>query len=328
MKRYLPGLLLSTVIALTGIILAQVIPLGSVTLAILIGIIIRNTVPLSTAVKPGIAYSEKKVLSWAIALIGFSLDYRIFADLGIQTLLIIFLGVPFTILTALTLGRVFGLTKETSLLLGVGNGICGSSAIAAAQTVIQTEEEHVGVSVATINLLGAVGIFLLPSLCLLLPGLMEQQQGILIGNTLQAVGQVSAAGYSVSDAVGETATIVKMGRILLITPVVMILAAVRKGEGDRDRGRRTFSGVKIPGYLLFFLLFSLMGSTGILPDGITSLLSQAGKYLLTIAMAGIGLSISTEVLKTGGRKTLLTGVSTWVIQIVFSVFLVTVLSAG
>lgn len=324
MKRYLPGLLLSTLIALTGILLAQVIPLGSVTLAILIGIIIRNTVPLSAALRPGIAYSEKKILSWAIALIGFSLDYRIFADLGMETLLIIFLGVPFTILVALAMGRIFGLEKETSLLLGVGNGICGSSAIAAAQTVIQTDEEHVGVSVATINLLGAVGIFLLPALSLLLPGFMEQQQGILIGNTLQAVGQVSAAGYSVSEAVGETATIVKMGRILLITPVVMILAAFRKGDGER----RTFSGVNIPGYLIFFLLFSLINSTGILPTGITSLLSQTGKYLLTVAMAGIGLSISTAVLKTGGRKTLLTGVSTWVIQIVFSVFLVTVLSAA
>lgn len=324
MKRYLPGILFSTLIALTGMFFSELIPLGSVTLAILIGIIIRNTVPLSEVFRPGISFSEKKILAYAIALLGFSLDYRIFAALGVETLFIIFLGVPFTILTALALGRAFGLTRETSLLLGVGNGICGSSAIAAAQTVIQTEEESVGVSVATINLLGAIGIFLLPSLCLLLPGLGEQQQGILIGNTLQAVGQVSAAGYSVSDAVGETATIVKMGRILLITPVVMILAAGRKGRVSEGKP----AGVNIPGYLVFFLLFSLVNSTGILPPEITSGLSQASKYLLTIAMAGIGLSISTDVLKTGGRKTLLTAAGAWAIQIAFSVLLVTFLASA
>lgn len=324
MKRYLPGILLSTLIALTGLFTSELIPLGSVTLAILIGIIIRNTIPLSAVFKPGIAYSEKKILAYAIALLGFSLDYRIFTALGFETLIIIFLAVPFTILTALALGKLFGLSRETSLLLGVGNGICGSSAIAAAQTVIQTDKENVGVSVATINLLGAVGIFLLPALCLLFPGLREQQQGILIGNTLQAVGQVSAAGYSVSDSVGETATIVKMGRILLITPVVMILASGRK----RGVAEGKPALVNIPGYLIFFLLFSLINSAGILPPEISSLFAQASKYLLTIAMAGIGLSISTDVLKTGGRKTLLTAVSTWVIQIAFSVLLVMFLASA
>ncbi len=323
MKKYIPGIALSIVIAAAAVVLSEYIRLGGVTLAILIGIVVRNTLPISDVFQKGIKFTEKKILTYAIALLGFTLDYRIFADLGFETLLIIALGVPFTIFLAVGLGKVFGLNADTALLLGVGNGICGSSAIAAAQGVIKTDEGNVGVSVATINLLGAIGIFLLPALCYLFPDFLEQQKGILIGNTLQAVGQVSAAGYSVSDVVGETATVVKMGRILMVTPVVMILASLKKGES----GSKKLSIPKVPGYLLFFLLFSLINSLGILPHEVVTLFSKGSKYLLTIAMAGIGMSISTDVLKAGGKKSLLTGVSVWIIQIAFSLLLVTLLAS-
>ncbi len=323
MKQLVPGIALCIAIAAAATGLSDIIPLGAVTLAIIIGIIVRNTVPPAPVFHPGIRFSEKSILSSAIALLGFTLDYRLFADLGLQTLVIILLGVPFTITIALLMGRLFKLERNTSLLLGVGNGICGSSAIAAAQGVIHAEKHQVGVSIATINLLGTIGIFLLPAITYLLPSLSEQQTGILIGNTLQAVGQVSAAGYSLSDTIGETATVVKMGRILLITPVVMILTSRKAGSIDIDK--RTLP--KVPGYLLLFLLFSLINSTGILPAEVISVLTKGSKYLLTIAMAGIGMSISTAVLKAGGSKTLLTGISTWIVQIAFSILLVVFLAS-
>lgn len=318
MKALSSGIILCIIIAAAAVALSHIVTIGGVAIAIILGIAVRNLFRLPGRLKPGIKFSEKTLLGYAIALMGFNLDYRIISSLGIETLVIILCGVPFTIAVTLLIGRAFGLHKDAALLLGVGNGICGSSAIAAAQGVIQTDEEHVGVTTAATNLFGTLGIFLLPALTLLIPGFLEQQQGILIGNTLQAIGQVSAGGYSLSETIGETAMVVKMGRILLITPVVLLLAAVKRSSSPRSQAERP----RIPSYLLLFLLFSLISSLGFIPADFLQILSKASKYLLTIAMAGIGMSISKGVLKQGGTKALVTGSIAWILQIGFSILLI------
>ncbi len=322
MREVIPGLALTVLIMVVAKVAAGVIPLGSVTIAILLGILIRNVFTLPGYCSPGIRFSEKQVLPAAIALLGFGLDYRILLELGAGTIVIILLGVPFTILAALLVGRILGMDRDLSLLLGVGNAVCGSSAIAAAQAVIQADGEKVGVSVAAVNLFGTIGLFLLPGVCLLLTGFSPEQGGILIGDTLQSIGQVTAAGYSIDETVGRVATVVKMGRVLLITPVVLVLGAW-KGSAQGGRG---VGLPKIPRYLVGFILFSGVNSLGILPGEVTAFLHQASKVLLTVAMAGIGMAISKEILAQGGKKVILTGLLTWILQIAFSLFLVHVLT--
>ena len=163
------GILLCGLIGAAAMGLHLVVPLGAVTLSLILGMIFANTVKVPPKAVKGVTFTEKKILSAAIALLGFSLDYSILFSLGIFPIILVLTGVPVTILTALLLGRLLGLEKDLALLVGTGNGICGSSAIASAQAVIKTKEEHVGVSIAVINLLGTIGILLLPLIASLFP---------------------------------------------------------------------------------------------------------------------------------------------------------------
>lgn len=312
MIKKLPGILLCAVIGTAAWFSAKLLPIGGVTISILIGIVTGNLIKLPEYFSSGTAFCEKKVLTWAIAIMGISLDYTILADLGLPTFILIIAAVVFTISTALILGKKTGLNKELCLLIGIGNAVCGSSAIAATQGVIDTDEKTVGLSIAAINFLGTIGIFLLPTLGMIIFRFNELQTGVLTGNTLQAIGQVSAAGFSISDKAGETAVIVKMCRILMITPLVIILS-IKKGNGI---------GIKripvIPRYIIVFIIMSIIGSFGIIPELLIPHIKNAGKMFLITAMAGIGMKISLKDLAVGGRQALLLGSAVWICQILFS----------
>ncbi len=323
MKKLFPGILVCVVIALAALFIARYILIGSVTIAILIGILTGNLIKLPEGFGPGVKFSEKTLLSWAIALMGFRLNYTILAHLGLPAVAVILCGMVFTITFALFMGRLLGMERDLSLLVGIGNGICGSSAIAAAQGVIKTRDEHVGVSIGVINLLGTIGIFLLPMITLSLPDFSSEKAGLLIGNTLQAIGQVTAAGFSRGDVIGQTATIVKMGRILLITPMVLLLNFRKKGK-RREEGKPEMP--KVPGYILLFILFSLITSWGIMPSAANSFIKDVSEFLLITAMAGIGMKITFRELLTDGRKALLAGAFTFAGQILFSGTLIFILA--
>ena len=313
MKKNIIGIILCVAIAVVSRFIAHYILIGGVTTAIILGLLTGNLIKLPEKITPGINFSEKKILSWAIALMGFRLNYSVLANLGIPVVILIVAGVIFTISFSLILGRLLGMEKDLSLLLGIGNSVCGSSAIAAAQSVIKTRDEHVGVSVAVINLLGTVGIFLLPFLAISVPGLSGKGSGVLIGNTLQAIGQVTAAGFSLDDSIGQTAMIVKMGRILMITPLVILLNLKRNGT-TKNKSHLP----KIPSYILLFILFSLIASRNIIPESIIDVINRISEFLLVTAMSAVGLNITFRDLLTAGRKALLAGSLTFAGQILFS----------
>ncbi len=321
MKSVLPGLGLCIVMGLAAFAGAEQVPLGSVTLVLLAGILMRNFIirdgKAVEILSPGMNFCEKRILTYAIALMGVNLDYRILKDLGFETLILIPAALVFTVGLALAMGRLFRLPVKLSLLLGVGNAVCGTSAIAAAQGTINAKEEHVGLSVAAVNLFGTLGIFLLPFLANLFFPSDPSQKGILIGNTLQAIGQVTAAGFSLGDITGQTATVVKMGRILLIGPVVLILSF---WNPPARKENRTAPG--IPGYIIFFLLLSLVGSTGLLPGELTGVLKYASKLLLVTAMAAMGLKIRFRDLIQKGGTALCVGTLVVTGQLLFSILII------
>ena len=197
--------------------------------------------------------------------------------------------------------------------------MCGSSAIAATEGIIGADEEEVGLSVAIVNFLGTIGIFLLPFLGVTVLGFNDIGAGVLIGNTLQAVGQVTAAGFSVGEVAGQTATVIKMGRILMLTPLVLILlAAFPIAASARPAKKRGISAKGIPLFIVGFILFSLVATFGLLPDTALEFLGAMGEYALIIAMAGIGLKITFSSILRSGRSALLMGSIIFLIQIVFS----------
>jgi uncharacterized integral membrane protein (TIGR00698 family) len=319
------GILFCILVAGAAHFLSFHIPIGAVSIAILLGVLLSNLITLPVSFKSGIGFSEKKILAWAISLMGVSLDYSVLMSLGPLTILLILASVLFTIFISLALGHLFHIERDLALLLGVGNAVCGSSAIAAVQGVLHTREENVGVSLAAINLFGTIGIFLLPLVSISIGSFGPRQEGILIGNTLQAIGQVTAAGYSLGEVAGKTATMIKMGRILLITPVVLILnfllsrnPARSTGKDDADKPR-----VKpgVPLYIVVFLFLSIVNSMGLIPGALASLTASLSKIVLLIAMAAIGMKISFRELSSGGKSALIVGSITFAGQILFNTFL-------
>ncbi|MBD3840745.1 MAG: putative sulfate exporter family transporter [Campylobacterales bacterium] len=317
------GLVLSCFVALFAFILAKYFPIGSVALAIVLGAIIGNGFKIKERFNPGITFSEKTLLAWAIGLMGINLDFTILSSLGWQTLLIIVLAMIFTIYSAVFLASRFGFDKNFALIIGVGNGVCGSAAIAATKDIVGLNKEKTALAVAIVNFLGTLGIFLLPIVATVILGFGDIQAGVLIGNTLQAVGHVVASGFSMNDAVGQSATIVKMGRVLLLGVVVigLIYYVSKKHKDPLQKGTKS----KVPGFIWGFIGLAIVATFNILPTFIVELISLTSKYLLLIAMAAIGLKISFKTIKEHGSLALKLGSYIFLLQILFSIVLITIL---
>ena len=312
------GLLLVLFIGLMSSELAHFVPkLGAVTIGILLGVLVGNLLPNMKHYNAGAVFAEKRFLPIAIVLLGIELQLSTLIELGPMTLVVIVATISTSIGAAILLGRWFHYSPDLALLIGAGNGICGSSAVAAASYAIKANEEDTGISISVVNLLGTVGIFLLPALVNLL-ALNTQQQGVVIGGSLQAVGQVVAAGYSVNETVGTLATVVKMGRVLMLGPVVILLTSVvsrRQGNGSHVK-------MRIPSFIIGFFILSIISSLGLIPDPLLEVIRVAGKYLLIFAMVGIGLRIHLRKLLRTGSQALLFGMAVWAIQIAVVVAIV------
>ncbi len=303
LQRTLPGLVLILIIGVASWLLADVLPaLGGVTIAILLGVIVGNLLPSMDRYSAGTKVSEKRFLPAAIALLGVELQLATLIELGGLAVLIILATITTSLLVSLQLGRMLGYSREFSLLMGAGNGICGSSAVAATRLAIDANEEDTGISISVVNLLGTLGIFFIPALAGFLQ-LAEADSGLLIGGSLQAVGQVVAAGFSVGAGVGSIALVVKMGRVLMLGPMVILLANLtRRKEGGTRR-----PGARIPRFIIGFFALSLLASFAILPEPIIEIVRTSGKFLLILAMAGIGLRIQFRTLYRSGLGALLFG---------------------
>ena len=313
------GIGLCTAIGIVASVLSNRLPIGAVALAIILGILLGNSGILHKRYESGIAYSEKQILAVAIALMGVNLDYVVLRELGVKSLLLIVSAIVATIAAALLLAKVTNWNRRLALLLGIGNGVCGTSAIAASEGIIGADEEEVGLSVAIVNFLGVIGIFVLPILGTLLLDFTDLEVGILIGNTLQAVGQVTAAGFAVSDVSGQAATIIKMGRILTLTPLLLVLVTamakrVSTAEADRSDAKRT----KIPKFIIGFILFSIVATLQLLPATVIDVLDTISQYALLIAMAGIGLRITFDSVMTHGKMALAIGSVIFLWQLIYS----------
>ncbi|MEO1441767.1 MAG: putative sulfate exporter family transporter, partial [Chloroflexota bacterium] len=276
MRPYLPGLLIVFLVGMASWQLGRVMPRpGSVTLAILLGILVGNLLPNIAPYASGIRVVEKRLLPLSIALLGVELQLVMLLDLGLLAALVIVLGVATSLLASLYLGRLLGYPLKFSLLIGAGTGICGSSAIAATSGAIDADGDDIGISISVVNLLGTAGIFTLPAIVTLL-NLSEVDGGMLIGGTLQAVGQVVAAGFSMNDTVGSVATVVKMGRVLMLAPVVIALASMMR-SGNMENGKK-LNPVRVPLFIIGFFIFSILASLSFMPDPAIGGIKTTGKF--------------------------------------------------
>ena len=316
-KKNIPGFLLISLIIVIAKFLSIYIQIGSIACAIILGILIKFLFPIHESLNSGVNFSEKHLLSLAIVLMGASLDASVLYIIEWNIFFLIILLIVVAILSSLILGRIFNLPTSLSLLLGIGNGICGSSAIAGAAPVIQAKDEDVGLSISTINILGAIGIFFVPfCIDLLFNGTVENK-GIIIGSTIQAVGQVTAAGFIMGDRVGEIATIIKMVRILMLGPVLIILTLIYMNK-KKNVSKTSFP---IPLFIIGFIFFIALFNYNLIPTSLLPILKAISTYSLLFAMTAIGLKISLQSIVNKGFKVFVVGMIVFCIQIMLAIVL-------
>lgn len=309
MKQKLPGIILSFFIAIPAWFAGQLYPLvGGPVLAILSGMVISMFINNNGIVSPGLKLTSKKMLQGAIFLLGFQLNLFSVVAIGSQALLLILLTITTAFLTAFIVSRFIKTDENTSILIGVGTAICGGSAIAATAPIIGAQEEEIASSISTIFLFNIVAVLVFPSLGRWLE-MSDVAFGLWAGTAINDTSSVVAAGQIWSDRALQTATIVKLVRTLGILPIALALG-FRQARKD-SHGKSVQVSKIFPWFIMGFLVASLMVTQGIVTPPLQKLFSVAGKFMIVLAMAAIGVNTNITQLIHSGKKPLLLGFACW-----------------
>ncbi|MBK5073890.1 YeiH family putative sulfate export transporter [Budviciaceae bacterium CWB-B4] len=315
----LPGLLLTGAITLLSIYAANQpavaqLGLSALTLAIVIGMVLGNLVypAISSVCDAGVHLAKQKLLRLGIILYGFRLTFQQIADVGTSGIIIDALTLISTFFLACWAGKhLFGLDKQTTLLIGAGSSICGAAAIMAADPVVKSESSKVAVAVATVVIFGTIAMFLYPWLYQLemkfhLLGFSDNDFGIYIGSTVHEVAQVVAAGRAISDDAGNSAVIVKMIRVMMLAPFLLLLSGYlnRSEKNDSSQGSQK-SAIVIPWFAVLFIVVAGFNSLDLLPHVAVKTLIDLDTILLSMAMAALGLTTHISAIRQAGIKPLL-----------------------
>ncbi len=320
----IPGVLLAVVVAIAAVYLGSLVPLiGAPIFGIVIGVLLRNIVGWPEGAAPGVAFTSKRVLQWAVILLGSDLSLSQVVRTGSQSLAIMAATLTTSFLAAIVAGRLLKVPRRMTALIGIGTAICGGSAIAAVSPIIEAEEIEIAYSMSTIFMFNIVAVILFPLLGRLF-GFSDRAFGMWAGTAINDTSSVVAAGYAYGTAAGNFATIVKLTRTTMIIPtalalvVIMVLrkrAARSAGDGKAFPLRRIF-----PWFILGFLLMSLLNTVGAFPKGVSGLLVDAGRFMIVLALAGVGMSADLRRIAKAGARPLLVGLIVWATVAVVGLF--------
>lgn len=306
-----PGLLLSVVIAVAAEFAGRALPIiGGPVFGILFGIVYRSAFGLHATLQPGIAFSSKKILQLSIIALGFGLSFTQVMATGGESLAVTLVTVSVAFLSAWLLGRLLKTPSDLTTLIGVGTAICGGSAIAAVTPILKPSEHDTAFAISTIFLFNILAVLTFPALGHML-GLSDYGFGMWAGTAINDTSSVVAAGYAYSPEAGDFATIVKLTRATLIIPICLFLV-VLVGMRNRKQGQQSVSLAKIfPWFIVWFLVASLIRSTGILPDVLLQWLDFAAKFLIVVALTAVGLSANMRKIFATGPRPILLGFLVW-----------------
>jgi uncharacterized integral membrane protein (TIGR00698 family) len=311
LRQLAPGILLSALVAgvavaceaplrsLLGALFSRPLALPAMVIALLIGIALNRVAahPVFTA---GMAFSVRKVLRVAVALLGIRISLSDIVALGPATALIVVLSMALTLASGVLFARLLRGNEIYGALAGAATAVCGASAALATATVLPDYRDKgadVAFVVVVVNVLATVAMLVYPPLCAVL-GFDERTTGVMLGATIHDVAQVAGAGYAVSDAVGNSAVIVKLFRVFLLLPVVLAVGWYFASRGEHTQRRK----VPVPTFALAFLGLVAVNSVGILPVAITAALAEASRWGLLLAIGALGLMTSVaDITRAGWR---------------------------
>lgn len=257
----------------------------------------------------GMAFASRTLLRAGVALLGLQVSLDELVALGPSALAICVATPLITFAVTLWVAPRVKVPRDLGLLLAMGTAVCGASAIVAANTAIRAREDAVSYAIAIVTLIGTVAMVLVPLVGQHVLGLSPREVGLWAGASLQEVGQVTAAGAAVSAAALEVATLVKLGRVALLVPLVALTSRL----AEDPRGARPSAVPVVPGFLVAFALFALVRTLVPLEPEWIDLAHLLSTGLLTIALVAVGLQVDLRALRTRGHRPVALGLISWLV---------------
>lgn len=305
--RMLPGCILVLIVTAAAFGFRQIPGLHAVNpmfIAILIGVTFANVTSVPRQALPGIEFLGKKLLRFAVALLGLQLTLAQVFDVGATGMLLLAAVVVSTYGFTLLAGRLLGIDPGLTRLLAAGTSICGASAIAAANAAEQAADEDVSYAIACITLFGTLAIVIYPMLASLLDmGALDF--GFWTGASVHEVAQVVVTGFQRGAEAGELSVVVKLSRVLLLAPllvtVALLVARRKRATGSVPLG----PGQILPFFVLCFILLMLAHTAGLVPESARRVIVEVTPVMLTAALGALGLGTSFSALRERGSRPLL-----------------------
>lgn len=277
--------------------------LGPLAIAILIAVIIRNTLPYPQKWKTGIDFAAKKILRFAIIMYGIRLNIAVVAHEGLPLIARAAGVIVGAILLTIIIGKLLKVEDNLMMLLAFGTGICGAAAIAAVSPILKAKEEDTAMAVGMIALMGTIFSLLYPAVGSLLH-LAPAVYGYWSGFSLHEIAHAALAGAAYGDESLTLALLSKLSRVLLLFPVTLVLVGFLKFKKGGTGQKASF-----PYFLLGFLAVSALGTwgtqQGFLSASVEDAIAQTGTFFLAVAMAALGMSVDLKELKSRALKPLL-----------------------
>jgi uncharacterized integral membrane protein (TIGR00698 family) len=331
-----PGILAAFGLASLAIVVGKLI-YGSgaspLMLAVLLGIVVRMFVGAPATMQAGVRFAQKRLLRFAIILLGVQLTFTEMTHLSAAVLGLIIATVTFTFVFSCWIGRLLGVPHGLNQLIAAGASICGISAIVASNTVVQASDEDVAYAIATATAFGTLSIISYPLLAAVF-SMEPNAYAVWVGTSVHEVAQVIAAGFLYGAGSGELAVVVKLTRVLLLAPMVLTLgwlAMRRPGVESRRTGSSfvdTLRNIPLPLFIVGFVLMIAINSFGLVPQGPRSAITFVSAFLFAMALAALGLETDLRKLKEMGPRPLIAGAVAWVFISVFGLALVSLLANG
>ncbi len=313
--RYtLNGILFVALFAIAAIQISQIgfikhLAISPLIIGIILGMFYANTLrnQLPKEWVPGIVFSAKQLLRLAIIFYGFRITFQQIMEVGTAGLVVSVVMLTTTILLGSWAGmKLFKLDRDTSVLTAAGSSICGAAAVLATEPVLKAEPHKSAVAVGTVVLFGTISMFLYPMLYKSgILGMDPAAYGIYVGGTVHEVAQVVAAGDAIGGVAADDAVIVKMTRVMMIAPVLIILGIIISAAARKNGTEAGKVKLVIPWFAVWFVVMSGINSLHIIPEVVVADINDIDTFMLTMAMTALGMETNAAKFKQAGIKPIL-----------------------
>ncbi len=325
-KKNIKGIGVCLLIAVPAWFLGKAFPIiGGAVIAILAGMVVNIFLKDKSSLDAGIKFTSKKILQWAVVLLGFGLNLNVILQTGKQSLPIIVSTITTSLVIAFVLCKLMHIPGKISTLVGVGSSICGGSAIAATAPVIDADDEEVAQAISVIFFFNVLAALIFPTLGKLIgfDTMSGEAFGIFAGTAVNDTSSVTACASTWDSMWGlgsdtlDTAVTVKLTRTLAIIPITLVLALVRTRKEKKSGGEGSKVSIKkiFPFFILYFIAASVITTIALAlgaSPAVFAPVKTLSKFFIVLAMAAIGLNTDiVKLIKTGG-KPLVMGFCCWI----------------